>query len=457
MSAQSAILLLGAFALLVAFLGGASRADQIHHALLRPAAALFLIPALYLIDRKSWHEMPVVLSLLGGLIVWMGLQLVPLPPTLWQALPDRAAIAELDRLTDFGDLWRPLAMAPTRGTNALFGLIVPIAALLLALSVRSTSQLILHVILAISLINAALGFLQLAAGPNSPFYLYAYAPSGASFGLFANRNHGAVFSVLALLVVARLMGEGAFSNKRSPAWTKIAYPVAFTMLLLSVLVTGSRTAFLALFVALAASSVQAFILAGAQPSDGKHRRGRKGQHLRWYALLLAAFALGLIALFIGLERAPALDRLMSQDPIADLRWQALPVLKEMAATHWLWGSGFGSFDVLYQAYEPTELLMVAYFNHAHNDWLQIVIEGGLPACLLLAGLIVWMLLAIGRLRHNSHRQAGNVQMIFWITAVLVVVGASLVDYPLRTPIFQAVGVWLLVSLARDQNEAGQAA
>lgn len=453
LSPGAALVILGTFAVVVALFGGTSRTDQLHHALLRPAAALFLMPAIYYMGRQSWREAPVLLALLGGLVVWMGLQLVPLPHSLWQGLPDRTEIAQLDSLMDLSDLWRPVSLAPTRGLSALFGLIVPIAALLLALSLRCTSNVILHVLLAIGLMNAALGFMQLAAGPSSPLYLYAYAPAGGSFGLFANRNHGGMFSVLTLLIVVRLMGEGYVANSPRMAWAKIVYPLAFFVLLLSVLVTGSRAAFIALFAALVASSLQVFVLAGAGLRNSDVRTDRSSKSLRWFGVVLGVSALALITLFVGFERVPALDRMMAQDPIADLRWKALPILLDMAGSHWLWGSGFGSFDVLYQSYEPTELLMVAYFNQAHNDWVQIVIEGGLPACLLLAGLVIWIAVAITRLKGSADPRAANLQIIFWTATVLIVSAASLVDYPLRTPIFQVVGVWLLASLALDQHRA----
>jgi O-antigen ligase len=226
------------------------------------------------------------------------------------------------------------------------------------------------------------------------------------------------------------------------------------VLLVSVLVTGSRTALFALFVALAAGSLQAFALAGASLKAGDGRQRHNRRDFLGFAALLAASALILVALFIGLERAPAIERLLVQDPIADLRWRALPILQEMAGTHWLWGSGFGSFDILYQTYEPTELLMVAYFNQAHNDWLQLVIEGGLPACLLLAGLVIWAVFAIIGIKRNHDLPKANIQTIFWIATFLVIGAASVTDYPLRTPIYQAMGVWLMVCLVLDRQRSG---
>ncbi len=59
--------------------------------------------------------------------------------------------------------------------------------------------------------------------------------------------------------------------------------------------------------------------------------------------------------------------------------QTLPVLFEMAKSHFVLGAGFGSFEWLYKMWEPDHLLMTSYFNQAHNDPIQLIIEGGLPA------------------------------------------------------------------------------
>ena len=43
----------------------------------------------------------------------------------------------------------------------------------------------------------------------------------------------------------------------------------------------------------------------------------------------------------------------------------------------------GAFEKVFQANEPDALLGPVFLNHAHNDWLEAVITGGLPAAALL--------------------------------------------------------------------------
>ena len=140
--------------------------------------------------------------------------------------------------------------------------------------------------------------------------------------------------------------------------------------------------------------------------------------------------------------------MLSRDSFADLRWSLWPVIAAMIATHWGLGTGFGSFEQVYKIYEPSELLMPHYVNQAHNDWAQFVIEGGIPGVLILIALFVWMACAIARI---AAKNLVNVNALFWVSIFAIIGVASLVDYPLRTPLFQVVAIWLLVALSRDMR------
>jgi O-antigen ligase len=121
----------------------------------------------------------------------------------------------------------------------------------------------------------------------------------------------------------------------------------------------------------------------------------------------------------------------------------------MAGDHWLLGTGFGSFDAVYRFYEPTDLLLTRYVNHAHNDWAQLVIEGGLPAVLLFLTGLGWLCRTLWITISRSEAAPG--QLIFWAACLAILSAASFVDYPLRTPIFQCVCIWLLTSLATERT------
>ena len=440
---------LALLAAVAALLGGASRYDAIQIVPLRALSGLLLIPAIYYL---TWHDLKkeaALVSLFGLFVILVGLQLVPLPPDIWHALPGRGAIEQLDAALGYTDVWRPLSMAPMRTWNALGSLVVPAAGLMLAIALRATARDLLQIIAGLGILNAALGLLQVISGRSSPLYFYELTNWGSAVGIFANENHSAVFAACSLLVVARLGLETR--RQRSARWLSIFYPASFFFIVLVALVSGSRAGFVA---CLGAALISA-VMFGVSPAR-RSGKSTPDQLSRWseqrpylvVALPFLVLALTIVA-FIVLGRAPAFSDILARDSFADLRWSILPVISEMLSTHWLVGSGFGSFEQVYHIHEPSELLMPRYVNQAHNDWLQLVIEGGVLAGALLAGLIVWLVQSMLRIFRVRTRP---VLGLFWISIFSIIAAASLVDYPLRTPIFQLVLIWLLLALSRDHRD-----
>lgn len=439
----------GLFVLGVAFLGGSSRPDPIQNALLRPIAALLLIPAFWHLRREDLWRSKAVCLLLATLLLWTVLQLLPLPPAVWQALPGRQNVASIDQLAGLSGIWRPISIAPFRGMDATFAMFVPVTALLLAIAMRVPIRSLLFAIVGIGLIDATFGLLQVIGGTSSPLYMFAFASRGAPAGLFANENHSAVFSAIVLLIMTRLALGGQIH--KDPPWIRLAFAPAFLLVLLAVLITGSRAGFVATLASLAASAAMVwFTMRGAQSDHTRAMRNSVWRSPRGYALIGCAAAIVMVVLtFIWLERTPAVADIADRTSFEDLRWSLWPILGDMAANHWLVGTGFGTFDTAYRIYEPTDLLMPPYVNHAHNDWAQLAIEGGLPAILLLIALLVWIAKSMVELGRTGHAKSGR--MIFWTACLVIIAGAELVDYPLRTPVFQATFVWLLLCLSADRD------
>ena len=441
---------LALLAAVAAFLGGASRYDAIQIVPLRALSGLLLIPALYYL---TWHDLKreaALASLFGLFVILVGLQLVPLPPDIWHSLPGRGAIEQLDAALGYADAWRPLSMTPMRTWNAFGSLVLPAAGLLMALALRATARDLLHVIAGLGLLNAALGLLQVISGRSSPLYLYELTNWGSAVGIFANENHSAIFAACSLLVVARLGLEARI--QQGSRWLSIFYPASFFFIVLVALVSGSRAGFVA---CLGAALVSAGMI-GVSPArrSGNHTPGQLRRWSEQRPYLVAVIPLLVLALtvvaFVALGRAPAFSDILAKDGFADLRWSILPVISEMISIHWLVGSGLGSFEQVYHIYEPSDLLMPRYVNQAHNDWLQLIIEGGVMAGALLAGLTVWLVRSILRIFHG---RTGTFLGLFWISIFSIIAASSLVDYPLRTPIFQLVLIWLLLAVSRDHRDA----
>jgi O-antigen ligase len=87
-----------------------------------------------------------------------------------------------------------------------------------------------------------------------------------------------------------------------------------------------------------------------------------------------------------------------------------------------------------------------YFNHAHNDYLELWLETGWLGAALLALFLVWFLLAAWRAW-----RAGTALSQGASAAVLLLLAQSAVDYPLRTETLAVLFAFCCALLARPQS------
>lgn len=440
---------LALLAVVIGLLGGSSRPDATQMLGLRPLAALFLIPAFYWIDRAKWQDFRTPLLLLLTLAGWMAIQLIPLPPGLWQSLPGRDPVVQMGAALGVTDVWRPISMVPSRTLNAFASLVVPIAGLLLVAATGVSRRTLLLLLIGIGTFNALLGIMQVTSGNAGVLYFYSITNFGSPVGLFANHNHAAVLSALTLVLIAycATMPELGFVG----ATPRLGFAVLYIVVLVAALIGGSRAGLLCTLVAVGASVAMLAI----EVRRLRRQRGRAidvgGSKLSPGLVLgaaLAALAM-MIALFALSDRIPALDRIATTGTFDDLRWGLLPTLREMAFTYGLLGSGFGSFEEVYHIHEPDALMISSYINMAHNDWAQLVIEGGIPAVVLVAATLAWLVRSLRAVLGGG--ATGISRMLLWLSMVAIVLFASLVDYPLRAPLFQLFAVWLVGLFAIERN------
>ena len=103
--------------------------------------------------------------------------------------------------------------------------------------------------------------------------------------------------------------------------------------------------------------------------------------------------------------------------------------------------------------EPNSLLSTIYLNEAHNEPLQLAIEGGLPALLLLLLFLGWWAQAVVRAVRARESNPRRPLAMAMATASLIMMLSSLVDYPLRTPLLSAVFALACIELMRTRRQA----
>jgi hypothetical protein len=423
------------FLVLLFFTGGTSRFDAQQILFLRPLSVVACALAMLTLQSTHFTQGKWLLFGFGVTVLLCILQLIPLPPGIWQRLPGHGAVAGLDRLIGLGEVWRPLALTPLNGWSALISLVTPLTVILLGVQLnRDDLYLLLPLLIGFGVFSGLWGILQILGDPQGALYSYNPTNNGAAVGMFANRNHSAALlaCLFPMLAVYASTSTGAVDQHRIRQLGAIAVGVVLVPL---ILVTGSRSGMLLSVPAL----VVATLLYRKPFALMSERRGEAPLKLLAEHLVAAGIIVGLVFLTIYFSRAEALDRLLEPSQNEELRSNFWNVGVALIFKYLPYGFGIGSFVEAYQIDEPFDYLTEYYINHAHSDWLEIALTGGLPALLILFGAIAAFLFRVTSLwrRKNCDQRSTKLAQLGSFLIIIVVL-ASAGDYPLRTPAMMAV-------------------
>lgn len=439
----------GIFLALVAMTGGSSRFDAGSQPVVRVAAILLMMVLGLRAPARQARAIRPAFGFMAAIALAIAIQLVPLPPALWSALPGHSRYIAAAIAAGEAQPWRPINLAPDRGWNALFALLPPAAALMAASRLRMRDQSkVLLILLAIVIASAVIGLAQVSAGMDDTLRFYAAPPTGSAVGLFANRNHQALLLACGFPMLA-LWADHARSERLDGRIHALLAGVSLLFLLLMIPTTGSRAGLALATIALPIAAVLGWRAAGdaVRSLPAVHRRMIVGGGVLLFAAALAAA--------LTFARAEAVHRLFSADPVEDARVKLLRPLLAMIREFFPLGTGFGSFDPVYRGFEPFLNLSVTFMNQAHDDYLQLILEGGLPALVLLCLFVGWWIWASWTLWRRRGEGTGMGRL--GSTILLLIMLASVTDYPIRTPLMMVIAAqsagWMLAALARYNRAA----
>lgn len=376
-----------------------------------------------------WHTVRWPLLLLGMLQLWVFLQTLPLPREWVSVLSPRAETLHLpgERV--------PLSLdAALTRFQLLQGLTYLAIFMLVTLLLHERERIssFLWAVVVSGAFQAAYGTLMTLSGLEYGFFVEKYSGEGVATGTFVNRNHLAGYLVMALaagigLLVSQLGGEPTPTRRaRMRAWLTLLLGSKFRLrLLLAVMVIGlvvtrSRMGNLAFFLSMTMAGVVALLSA------------RKVQFVK-VALLLGSLLL--VDLFIvghwfGADELA--ERLVETTTATESRDEvstySLGIIRDYPWT----GSGAGTFYTVFPHYSQVALLG-DYYTHAHNDFVELAGDLGLPAFMLLA---MFVLSAMWRAFWLQFRGSSRLARGAGFT-VLMVIGWALVhstaDFNLYIP------------------------
>ena len=311
--------------------------------------------------------------------VWLAaIYLLPLPAGLWDATRGRGIYPAL--LSGAGipqPSWLPLSLVPDATRASLFAGI-PVLAGLLAGFWASLRQLkvILWAVAGMALLEVVFALLQAAGGGGST--LYFGGTSGNPMGTFANANHFANYLAMGLVAYIWLGWTSLTSTRGSrhryatlDPRRVAAWAAGALFLLVGILMSHSRGGALSGLT----SSLAAFVVAVSA--------GSRERRLPWRTIFLVAAAAVLLAAgLVGFQFV--VSRFNAHQFVSDAGFRALlsETTLKGAAQFAPWGAGWGTYGEVYPRFQPPIINGVA--DYAHDDYAQMLFEGGIFAVLLMA-------------------------------------------------------------------------
>lgn len=403
--------------LLLAFGGGGSPApfsELLCQLFAAAALAAWAFAAEGSTARRDWR----LVAVAGLIAVPPALQLIPLPPALWHALPGREAMRAALDLVGLGESWRAMSIDPARTLASLLSLLPPLLVMIMAARLAAPQRrLMIWVVAGMALLSVLVGAAQLAGG-DSGFLSFYGSRDGILYGFQANRN--AEVDVLLIGLLALAAGWASLRDMRGtpPFWL---FAGLGAVLLLGAVLTASRAG---IALAVPALGTAAAIIRPPRLAAVKFTARR---------LLLAiggAFGTGLLVLV--LSRNAAIGKVVARFQFGgEFRPELWRDSLYAIGQNWPFGSGLGTF---YPAFVPAERLEVIdnlLPNRAHNEFLELALEGGLPMLLCWLGAALLVGFALWRALRSDHG-APREQALLTLGILSVTLLHSLVDYPFRS-------------------------
>jgi O-antigen ligase len=412
------------YLVLCLLLGGASAAGFWANMALQLLAIPLIIWA---VVAKPSHAISTparqLIALLLLMLLVIALQLIPLPPSLWTALPGRQHVVAGFQMLGQPLPWLPLSLNSYGTISAALWLLPAIAVLLGMIRLGSfRAAWLAWVIAGFTIVTVAIGALQVAGGPDSPWYFYEITNYGSTTGFFANANHMATLMVATIPFLAALylvaVARGRSVQKSSGLFVVLAGTLA--VILVGIVINTSLAA-LGLSVPVLAASLLMIL-------------GRRRKLPKWMPLLVALLMAGSVAAVFS---APFNNNLTTQGEKSKESSRYISFTRSLAATAEFmpFGSGIDTFQQVYRARENPATVDVFYMNHVHGDYIELALETGVPGLLVVALFLIWWgrrcFLIWGAEEADYFARAATI-------ASAAILAHSIVDYPLRTAAISAL-------------------
>ena len=266
--------------------------------------------------------------------------------------------------------WGPMALAYFMGVYAI--------------RTRPQAEIIIWTVLGLGIFQATYGIYQTYSGTEQVWNWVKTGQHGFVIGTFISRNELAYFLELSILLALGLAMGIHMREPRARSWKNILTesfwkPVlpGFTAVTLAIalLLTGSRGGILSCGGGLISMAALFLTKKQMRPASLK---------ILGVAMIIFVYGLG-----VGLERTAAR---FGQDGDLGHRLDIAESVLPMIADYSMSGVGMGAFNTAYSPYALPRYGGNVDVVHAHNDWVEIAAEMGLPGLVLCGSGFAWFMI-----------------------------------------------------------------
>lgn len=427
---------------------------------LDPAGEVFLLGRRF---KRTGLLVPVAL-----ISVWLALSLFPMGRGALSVVSPEASrsAAEAESLLEAAPgAWAPWSLAPFPTFEGLWMWLAVVGLFYVAFRTARSPSGAARLGLYLLILGAASGALGVAGWLGDLHEAYGQSSEALrAKGSFGNPNHFAAFQSMLLLVslgwLGYFRGWGQLAAGSRPRGGRLPRPhgrwndralvfiagLGVVVLCLGLLLSLSRSG---ITFALAGAVVYVLLTRARGPAGSA--RGRSAT-----ALWMLALAVGGFAVWLGtepvVERFATLGEQWEREGTRVQVWQdSLPAIGD----YWLTGSGLGSFRYVGARYRTFGGRI--FYSWAHNDYLQLGIELGVPGFLLF----LWIALAVfrsGRRARESFRSNPALESLHagYASAIVAIGLHSFTDFGLHIPAnFALVAIVVGAIVGMEPGETGR--
>ncbi len=389
---------------------------------------------------------------------WIGLQLAPLDGELLARWSPSAATLAADAAGILGvPAQNRISISAAAATDGLL-LSTGYASLYLLVLLscagrerRSTS--VLAAIVLASTIQAVYGGLMLLSGLEWGFLGEKTSYRGVATGTFVNRNHLANYMALgaaaALGMILSELGNGPRSGGargrllgmiRLVFSAKMRARLALVILVIALILTRSRMGNTAFFISLCICGMGFILL--------RQRRYIVPALLLFSSIVVIDILI--VSNWYGLERV--VDRIEQTDLVSENRTNLLTEARATIDAYAVTGSGLGTFALAHDPFRARN--SGAYFDHAHNDYVQFLIETGVIGFAILAVFVAGHALHAVRILISRRSRHAAAAAFAALMAMLAEAIHATADFNLQIPA-NAATLLVLMSLSAGASETSR--